>query len=422
MTLHLDKHAIISGEMRVPGSKSLTNRAMLLAALSKGVTKIHGALRSEDTDLMRDALTQLGVEIARQADALTVHGQDGTLGRESQCDTLYLGLAGTAYRPLAAALALGAGEFVLDCSERMRERPIAPLVDALAELGASIKYLDEEGFPRVQITGGGLEGGTAVVPGDLSSQFLSSLLLIAPLARREVIIEVPGEQVSKPYVDMTLSLMEAFGVSVERMGYRRYSVRPAAYVSPGNIEVEADASSASYFLAAGAIAGAHFRITNLAKESVQGDAAFADVLRQMGADITSDARGTLVKRSTLRGVDLNLNHMPDAAMTLAVTALFAKGSTRISGIGNWRIKESDRLEAMRTELAKLGAVVKVDEDSIEIDPPERLRQARIRTYGDHRMAMCFSLACFGCEVEIENPEVVSKTFPEYFEVFTQLLN
>lgn len=421
MSLQLSRRSAICGEIRIPGSKSLTNRALLLAALSEGTTLIRGALRSEDTDLMRDALTQMGVEINEDAESLMVVGNRGSLGSESDHQRLYLGLAGTAYRPLTAALAAGKGIYELDCSMRMRERPIAPLVDALRTLGAMIEYLDNDGYPPVRVTGGGIEGGVAVVPGELSSQYLSSLLLAAPLARNEVLIEVPTEQVSKPYVDMTLSLMADFGVSVEREAYKRYSVRPSIYMSPGVYEIEADASSASYFLAAGAIAGEDLRITNLASESVQGDAAFVEILRQMGADISTDSQGTLVKRAPLCGVDVDLNHMPDAAMTLAVTALFAKGTTRIGGIGNWRIKESDRLEAMRTELTKLGAAVKVGEDSIEIQPPDSLRQARIRTYGDHRMAMCFSLACFGSQIEIEHPEVVSKTFPDYFEVFTGLL-
>ena len=421
MSLHLAKHATISGEIRIPGSKSLTNRALLLAALSEGTTLIRGALRSEDTDLMRSALTELGVELNEDADSLTVVGNNGVLGREGDDRRLYLGLAGTAYRPLTAALAAGDGVYELDCSMRMRERPIAPLVDALRTLGASIEYLDSKGYPRVRVTGGRLEGGVVEVPGELSSQYISSLLLVTPLAHEDVVIEVPGEQVSKPYVDMTIRLMEKFGVSVEREAFRRFSVRPGTYVSPGTYDIEADASSASYFLAAGAIAGEQLRITNLAKESLQGDSGFVDTLRQMGADIVSDTNGTTVNRAPLRGLDVDLNHMPDAAMTLAVAALFAKGPTRISGIGNWRIKESDRLEAMRAELTKLGAHVRVDENSIEIQPPERLNRARIQTYGDHRMAMCFSLACFGSDVEIGDPEVVGKTFPGFFQSFEQLL-
>ncbi len=420
-SLHLAQHSAISGEVRIPGSKSLTNRALLLAALCEGTTRIRGGLRSEDTDLMKGALTQLGVEVNEDAESLTVVGNDGVLGREGDDKKLYLGLAGTAYRPLSAALSAGNGVYELDCSMRMRERPIAPLVNALRTLGAMIEYLDEGGFPRVRVTGGRLEGGVVQVPGELSSQYLSSLLLAAPLASNEVLIEVPGEQVSKPYVDMTIRLMEKFGISVQRDTYRRYLIRPGTYVSPGTCDIEADASSASYFLAAGAIAGKQLRITNLATESLQGDSGFADTLRQMGADIVSDSSGTMVNRAPLHGLDVNLNHMPDAAMTLAVTALFAEGATRISGIGNWRIKESDRLEAMCAELTKLGAKVKACDDSIEIQPPQTLRQARIRTYGDHRMAMCFSLVCFGTGLEIEHPQVVSKTFPDFFNVFVRLL-
>ena len=421
MSFRLPQHARISGEVRVPGSKSLTNRALLLAALASGNTRIHGALNSEDTHLMRTALLQLGVGIDDEGDALVVHGQGGALGGKGASETLYLGLAGTAYRPLTAALTLAEGDHRLEGSARMRERPIAPLVDALRSLGATISYLESEGFPPVRVQGGGLAGGHAVMPGELSSQFLTSLLIAAPGAGGAVHISVPGEQVSKPYIDMTIKLMADFGVRVERDGYLYYLVRPSAYVSPGDYEIEADASSASYFLAAGAIAGKHLRLTNALAGSVQGDAAFADSLRAMGAQIVTDERGTVVSGSPLKGVDLDLNHMPDAAMTLAVTALFASGTTRIRGISTWRIKETDRLEAMRRELSKLGAKVTATDDSIEITPPKQLRPARIETYGDHRMAMCFSLASFGTEVEIENPQVVEKTFPDYFDVFGRLV-
>ena len=421
MSLHLPQHAHISGEVRIPGSKSLTNRVLLLAALASGKTRVLGALKSEDTDLMRAALRQLGIGIESDGEALVVHGEGGPLGSNGARETLYLGLAGTAYRPLTAALTLGCGEYVLEGSARMRERPIAPLVEALTSLGASLSYLESEGHPPVKVEGSGLAGGQAVMPGELSSQFLTSLLIAAPLANNPVDISVPGEQVSKPYIDMTLRLMADFGVKVARDGYRQYRVQPSGYESPGDYEIEADASSASYFLAAGAIAGARLRISNQPANSVQGDAAFADSLRAMGARIETDELGTLVSRSPLHGVDLDLNHMPDAAMTLAVTALFATGTSRIRGISTWRIKETDRLEAMRSELSKLGAKVKATDDSIEVTPPEQLRPARIATYGDHRMAMCFSLASFGTDIEIENPQVVEKTFPDYFDVFGRLV-
>ncbi len=422
MSLSLPRYSRISGRVDIPGSKSLTNRALLLAAFASGTTQLRGALASEDTHLMLRALKLLGVDTQEQGDTLIITGQAGPLGHDGQRQTLYLGLAGTAYRPLTAALALGSGDYVLECSPRMRERPVGALVEALRTLGANITYPEANGFPPLRVTGSGLGGGVVELPGELSSQYLSSLLLAAPLARAPIVIDVPGEQVSKPYVDMTIRLMADFGVRLQRQGYARYSLHPGGYVSPGTCEIEADASSASYFLAAGAIAGADLVITNLAKESIQGDAGFADALRLMGADVTSDASGVQVNRAPLRGVDIDLNHMPDAAMTLAVTALFAKGRTRISGIGNWRIKESDRLAAMCTELARLGAQTRVHEDSLEIDPPATLRPARIATYGDHRMAMCFSLACFGAPVEIEHPEVVNKTFPGYFDVFTRLLS
>jgi len=422
VSLQLPQHAGISGEVRIPGSKSLTNRALLLAALAEGDTRLYGALNSEDTTLMRDALTALDVQLEVAGDSLLVRGCGGALGAAGAAKTLYLGLAGTAYRPLTAALCLGQGEYVLEGSARMRERPIAPLVDALTALGASITYLESEGYPPVKVTGSGLEGGGAVLPGTLSSQFLTSLLIAAPLAKEQVQIEVPGEQVSKPYIDMTIRMMADFGVAVDRDSYQSYALQPSRYLSPGKYEIEADASSASYFLAAGAIAGASLRIVNLPANSVQGDAAFADALRAMGAQIDTNERGTVISRASLKGVDLDLNHMPDAAMTLAVASLFASGSTRIRGISTWRIKETDRLEAMRCELSKLGAEITTTDDSIDITPPKQLRPARIKTYGDHRMAMCFSLASFGTPVEIEDPQVVDKTFPQYFDVFGRLVS
>ncbi len=421
MSLHLSQYSSIAGEVRIPGSKSLTNRALLLAALCRGRTRIRGALKSEDTDLMREALKRLGVEIDVQGEITSVTGRQGALGTADADLTLDLGLAGTAFRPLTAALTTGQGHYVLDGTQRMRERPIAPLVDALVGLGANIHYLGAEGYPPLDVVATGLKGGRVRLPGDLSSQYLSSLMITAPLASDRVVIEVPGDQVSKPYVDMTVRLMRDFGVEVRRDGYKRYEIQPGAYVSPGEYEIEADASSASYFLAAGAIAGNGLRISNLSRQSLQGDAGFAEVMQRMGARITSQGHATLVSRAPLRGIDVDLNHMPDAAMTLAVAALFADGPTRIRGIANWRIKETDRLEAMRTELAKLGAEVSVSDDAIEVRPPARLQPAHIETYGDHRMAMCFSLACFGTQVEIAHPDVVAKTFPDYFERFTGLL-
>lgn len=421
MSLQLQHYSSIAGEVRIPGSKSLTNRALLLAALSRGSTRIGGALHSEDTALMRSALSRLGVAVDDTEDVTIVHGCGGPLSSHPARIELNLGLAGTAFRPLTAVLAAGCGHYLLDGSKRMRERPIAPLVDALRGLGASIRYLGADGYPPLEIQASRLKGGHVSLAGDLSSQFLSSLLLAAPLASGPVIIKVPGEQVSKPYIDMTIRLMADFGVQVTRDGYKRYEIHPNQYLSKGVHEIEADASSASYFLAAGAIAGDELRILNLAKQSLQGDAGFVAVLEQMGASISSQGQATVISHAPLRGIDVDLNHMPDAAMTLAVTALYAKGATRIRGIGNWRIKETDRLAAMQNELIKLGAHVVVSDDVINIRPPERLKPARIQTYGDHRMAMCFSLACFGTQVEIEDPDVVVKTFPDYFEEFKKRL-
>lgn len=370
---------------------------------------------------MRAALLGLGVGLQDRKDVALVKGLGGPLSTQQARLNLNLGLAGTAFRPLTAALAAGSGHYVLDGTQRMRERPIAPLVDALRGLGANIRYLAHDGYPPFEMNARGLKGGRVSLAGGLSSQFLSSLLLAAPLASGPVAIEVPGQQVSKPYIDMTILLMADFGVQVARDGYKRYEIHPSEYTSKGDYEIEADTSSASYFLAAGAIAGDGLRILNLAKQSLQGDAGFAAVLERMGARVLSQGQATVVSRAPLRGINVDLNHMPDAAMTLAVTALFAKGPTRIRGIGNWRIKETDRLAAMRNELVKLGAHVVTSDDMIEIRPPDRLEPACIKTYGDHRMAMCFSLACFGTQVGIEDPEVVAKTFPDYFDVFRECL-
>lgn len=412
----------LSGEVRLPGSKSISNRALLLAALARGRTRILNLLDSEDTELMRRALNALGIAVTQDRDAWVVEG-GGPLVTDGRCVELNLGLAGTAMRPLVAALTLGNGEFVLDGTPRMRERPIGPLVDALRALGADLDYAATAGYPPVRIRAGGLAGGEAEIDGSLSSQFLTAVLLAAPLAQRPVTLRVHGGLVSKPYIDITLDLMSRFGAAVHHVGHQRFEVANEGYRSPGECLVEGDASSATYFLAAGAIAGRGVRVEGVGATSIQGDAAFADVLEAMGARVERSATSVAVKPAPLSGIDADLNHIPDAAMTVAVLALFAKGVTRIGNIANWRVKETDRLAAMAQELRKLGAKVEEGPDYLAIEPPAALRPATIETYGDHRMAMCFSLAALGgVPVTIKNPGCVAKTFPDYFEKFTGLID
>lgn len=411
----------LAGEVSIPGSKSISNRALLLAAQAQGRTRIQNLLESDDTERMLTALAALGIQITQNEGEHVVDGVAGPLVRKDLTLELDLGLAGTAYRPLAAALTAGSGHFVLDGVARMRERPVAPLVDGLRQLGARIDYLGEEGYPPIRVTGTGLAGGDVRMPGDISSQFLTSLLMAAPLARDTVRVEIDGEQVSKPYLAITVHLMAQFGVRVQHDNYESFEISPATYRSPDTLLVEGDASSASYFLAAGAIAGDGVTVFGVGEQSVQGDVAFVDVLEAMGASVTRGPVSITVRPGPLKGVDLDLNPIPDAAMTVAVLALFAEGPTTIRNIYNWRVKETDRLAAMATELRKLGATVVEGVDFISITPPGKLVSAVIDTYGDHRMAMCFSLACLGgVPITINDPDCVQKTFPTYFERFESL--
>jgi len=416
--------ASLSGAVRLPGSKSISNRALLLAALAKGDTKLNNLLRGDDTHVMLKALDTLGVRSFSDGSHIVVQGVDGPLVTDRRTAELHLGLAGTAFRPLTAALTLGNGEFLLDGVARMRERPIGHLVDALVKLGARIDYRGESGHPPLRIHGSGLNGGQVVIDGSLSSQFLTSLLMAAPVARAPVQVRVAGELVSKPYIKITLELMRRFGVAVEAdADYGGFRVSAVGYRSPGRFLVEGDASSATYFLAAGAVRGAGVCVHGIGADSIQGDLAFTNVLRRMGAEITIHADRVEAAPGVLRGIDAELNHIPDAAMTVAVLALFARGRTRITNIYNWRLKETDRLAAMSCELRKLGALVEEGKDYLTVDPPTALRPATIDTYGDHRMAMCFSLAALGgVPITIKDPDCVAKTFPDYFAVFTALAN
>jgi len=425
-TLTLSPLSRIDGEVTIPGSKSLSNRILLLATLAEGTTEITNLLNSDDVRHMLAALKQMGVsyELSEDGTRCLVHGQSGPLMVQDP-QTLFLGNAGTAMRPLCAALCLGQGEFTLTGEPRMSERPIADLVDCLRQAGADVEYLDNPGFPPLKINAKGLAGGEVSIRGNISSQFLTAMLMAAPLGKGDLTIHVDGELVSKPYIDITLSVMAKFGVEVDNQDYQRFVVKgQQQYRSPGTIMVEGDASSASYFLAAGAIAGGTVRVHGTGTASVQGDARFAEVLEQMGAQVTWSEEWIEVRppeSGQLKAVDVDLNHIPDAAMTIATTALFAQGTTAIRNIYNWRVKETDRLAAMATELKKIGAEVVEGHDFIEVTPPESIQSAAIDTYNDHRIAMCFSLAAFGqAPITINDPGCTSKTFPNYFQLFEQL--
>jgi len=429
MTLEnfLDLPPLLSarGTVTLPGSKSISNRILLLSALAQGATEIRDVLLSDDTERMLDGLRTLGVGVEQlDAHVFRVQGCGGNFPTKKA--ELFLGNAGTAFRPLTAALALSGGHYRLSGVARMHERPIGDLVDALRTLGANIDYPGNEGFPPLEIFPATLSDAARVsVRGDVSSQFLTALLMALPLLDREITVEVTGELISKPYIEITLAMMARFGVVVRRDGWRSFTVAAGSrYVSPGAIYVEGDASSASYFLAAGAIGGGPVRIEGVGSNSIQGDVRFADALALMGAQITMgpnwmEARAPLDGK--LKAINLDCNHIPDAAMTLAVAALFADGTTTLRNIASWRVKETDRIAAMATELRKVGATVEEGADYIRITPPKSQIQnpkSGIDTYDDHRMAMCFSLAAFGAEgMRINDPGCVAKTFPDYFAAF-----
>ncbi|MCH8897038.1 MAG: 3-phosphoshikimate 1-carboxyvinyltransferase [Chloroflexi bacterium] len=415
LTLQPIRH--IQGEIQLPGSKSLSLRLLLLSALAQGTTEVYNLLDSDDTRHLITALRQLGVNLTLSQDKsrCQVQGMGGPL--PATHGELYLGNSGTGSRPLCAILCLGKGEFTVTGEPRLWERPIKDLVDALAQIGARIEYLKSEGYPPVRIHADGLIGGKVSIRGNISSQYLTALLLAAPLAQQDTLIEVEGELVSQPYIDITLDVIRRFGGVVEHSGYQSFRVPgKQRYQSPGKALVEGDASSATYFLAAAAIKGGTVRVNGVGSDSVQGDVELASVLEQMGAVVKRGADWIEVSRGDLHGVDLDLNRIPDAAMTVATTALFAKGKTTIRNVHNWRVKETDRLAAMAAELRKVGAEVIEGSDYLEITPPERIKAATIDTYNDHRMAMSFSLAALGdSEIIINDPACVSKTFPDYFE-------
>ncbi len=426
--LSLSPASWAAGTVRLPGSKSISNRSLLLAALASGETEIRGLLDSEDTRVMLAALATLGVSIVPCGpDVLRVTGGAGSFPVKEA--DLFLGNAGTAFRSLTAALALSGGHYHLSGVARMHERPIADLVDSLRGLGADIRYLGAEGFPPLAIfparetPSGELRIG---VRGDVSSQFLTALLMALPLMGRTTQIEVIGELISKPYIEITLNLMARFGIDVTRSGWQHFSIAAGqGGKSPGLLYVEGDASSASYFLAAGAIGGGPVRVEGIGRNSIQGDLRFTEALQQMGADVEMGDNHVVVRAprsGKLKAIDADFNHIPDAAMTLAVLALFADGVSTLRNIASWRVKETDRIAAMATELAKLGATVEEGADYLSVTPPARLnRDVAIDTYDDHRMAMCFSLAALGgVPLVINDPGCVAKTYPGYFEDFARI--
>ena len=426
----------VSGQVRLPGSKSISNRVLLLAALSQGTTRVHDLLASDDTSVMLTALGQLGCVIEQSSDGVNIAGLGAQLKATSA--KLLMGNAGTAMRPLTAALAMLGGEFELSGVARMHERPIGDLVDALRQLGCSVDYLANEGFPPLRLNArpsGQLKLDRPIrVRGDVSSQFLTALLMALPLvATQDIHIDVVGELISTPYIEITLNLLARFGITVQREGWQRFTIPAGSrYLSPGDIYVEGDASSASYFIAAGALfywdkGQNYLEIQGLGTDSIQGDIRFVEAARLMGAQIETRpnclriSSGQLGLSWPLKAIDLDCNHIPDAAMTLAVMALYAKGTTVLRNIASWRVKETNRIAAMACELRKLGAVVEEGNDYLKITPPAQVsdwKAASIHTYDDHRIAMCFSLAAFNpakVPIRILDPKCVAKTFPDYFE-------
>ncbi|MGC0118512.1 3-phosphoshikimate 1-carboxyvinyltransferase [Pseudoalteromonas piscicida] len=412
----------VSGSVTLPGSKSLSNRILLLAALCEGTTKVTNLLDSDDIRHMLGALSQLGVEVTLEDDntVALVKGNGGNFN--TPVEPLFLGNAGTAYRPLTAVLAAIPGDYELIGEPRMEERPIGHLVDAMQTLGADIQYLKNKDYPPLKVAGKQLAGGEVEIDGSISSQFLTALLMAAPLFSGDTNIAIKGELVSKPYIDITIGVMAHFGVHVENHDYQHFVVKAGQqYQSPGTLMVEGDASSASYFIAAAAIAGGEIEIKGVGKQSVQGDIGFAKVMEQVGADIDWHDERIVVRKGELNGVDIDANAIPDAAMTLATVALFAKGKTAIRNIYNWRVKETDRLAAMATELKKVGAEVVEGHDFIEVTPPANFNFTDVDTYNDHRIAMCFSMVAVGGQaITINDPKCTAKTFPTYFSVLESI--
>lgn len=412
-TLELKKLSAVKGKVILPGSKSLSNRALLISALAKGSTKLLNVLKSDDTSRMIEALNALKVSLNVKNTTVDVTGIDGTFDEGLNALELFLGNAGTAMRPLCAALAVSKGVFTLTGEPRMMERPIGPLTEALKSLGLNIEYLNNDGFPPLRIRGGQVKTHDVTISGETSSQFISALLMAAPLCGG-LNIRISGDLISKPYVDLTIALIEKFGAKVKRNGYREFCVEGGGYVSPEAYLIEGDATGATYFAAAAAIGG-ELEIYGLPKDSVQGDIRFIDVLEQMGADVQRTESSVIVRKSKLHGIDIDMNAMPDAAMTLVPLALYTDGPVTIRNIASWRVKETDRIDAMVKEMSKLGVKIESGEDFISIDASVRNDATpAFDTYNDHRMAMCMSLTAFDRDIIINDPECINKTFPTYF--------
>ncbi|AGF49129.1 3-phosphoshikimate 1-carboxyvinyltransferase [Candidatus Kinetoplastidibacterium galati] len=434
--LYLNRSYGARGNVILPGSKSISNRVLLISALSDSyVTEIKGLLDSDDTKVMIDALIDLGIKISyRTEDCIEIIGRNYF---NDKCDNLFLGNAGTAFRPMVAVLAFMSGNYIISGIPRMHERPIADLVDSLRSLGCNIDYIGNEGYPPLMIKPFTHNGSKHVfINGSVSSQFLTALLLASPVIVKKInsslTIDIAGKLISKPYIDITLNLMRRFGVDVKSDSSNRFVIdQLSSYKSPGKVIVEGDASSASYFLALGAIGGGPVRVNGIGNNSIQGDVAFSQVLTEMGANIRFhdsyiESSGILVSSGKkLKSFDIDFNMIPDAAMTAAVLALYADGKCFLRNIGSWRVKETDRIHAMHTELSKFGVKVDSGEDWISIDPIEISKwpeEISIDTWDDHRMAMCFSLATFGnTNVKIMNPSCVNKTFPNYFNIYNEII-
>lgn len=406
----------INGVVDLPGSKSISNRVLLLSSMSCGQIKLSNLLNSDDIKYMIRVLKKLKIKykLFNNFTCCKIYGQNKPLKIKNK-KTLFLGNAGTVMRPLTAIFSLKDNDVILTGDQRMQERPIGHLIDALKQGGAKIQYLKKENYPPIRIMGG-FKGGKIIIDGSISSQFLTSLLMMAPLAPLNTEIMIKNRLVSLPYIDITINLIKKFGVNIENHNFNKFNIlSKQKYIAPKKYVIESDASSASYFLAAAAIKGGTVKVNGINHNSIQGDIKFADVLKKMGAKITWGKNFISCTRNRLNAIDLDMNHIPDAAMTIATTALFAKGTTVLRNIFNWRVKETDRLAAMSNELKKVGAIVKEGKDYISITPPKEIKHAEIETYNDHRMAMSFSLLSLSKNsVTILNPKCVSKTFPDYF--------
>ena len=418
--LKIPKITAVKGQVILPGSKSLSNRALLVSSLASGSTRLLNLLKSDDTARMMEALKALKVEVRSNTSFVEVTGKGGPFDEGLNELTLNLGNAGTAMRPLCAALAVSDGVFTLTGEPRMFERPIGPLIEALKSMGCNIEYLNNDGFPPVQIRGSRVKKHQVTIDGSTSSQFISALLMAAPICGG-LEINVQGDLISKPYVDLTISLIEKFGAKVKRNGYNTFTVDGGGYASPEVYLIESDATSATYFAAAAAING-ELELFGLPLDSVQGDFRFFEVLKTMGAKVSYSEHAVTVKSGTLKGIEIDMNAMPDAAMTLVPLSLYTKEEIVIKNIASWRVKETDRIEAMATQMRKLGVKVQCGDDYIALDASSTNEESPVfDTYNDHRMAMCMSLVAFNRDIVINNPEVINKTFPTYFNLLNTVI-